>query len=161
MNDTEKNGINEVNNTFIKDNHEKIALKFAYKKLRTEINKKLLESNRKIFRNRYINTALLLGRKHCALIFRVMNKSLDNDNPIDIENFNPFDIKNSEFKLWGMTIWISKEDDYKIEIIASLGSLDIGADFILEKDFDEDSKPLVDMEKLIDDLPDSMKIKKI
>ena len=152
---------NGVNDAFIKYNHENKALKFAYKKLKKEINKKIVLLTRNKFGwDNYSNKSILLGRRHCALFLMAMEKSLDD---IDIENFNHLDDAVSELKLWGMPIYVSIEDPYKVEIICNLGSLDEDHGLYIKDDPDQSlgKKPLIDMEDLINDLPDHMKIKKV
>ena len=156
----------EVTDSFIKYNHENKALKLAYKKLKNEISEKLLEAHRKFFRHKHINRALLLGRKHCALLFMFMEGEGQPDYDVNIEDINFVDTSISEIKLWGMSIYVSIEDDYKIEIIGNLGSLDGEGDLHTEEDEPNDvglywKKPLINIDELIDNLPDNMKIKRI
>ena len=159
-----ENVINKDEDAFIKYNHENKALKLAYKELKTAINEKLLVAHRKLFRHKHINRALLLGRRHCALLFMFMEGQGSPDYEIDISTFNPFDTDISELKLWGMPIYVSMEDDYKIEIIGNLGSLDGEEDLHLMEDPDKtglQKEPLINVDELINNLPDNMKIKRI
>jgi hypothetical protein len=158
----EKENTNKDDDAFIRYNHENKALKLVYKELKIAINEKLLMARRKFFRYKYINKALLLGRKHCALLLMFMEGEGLPDYDVDINNFNYIDTDISELKLWGMSIYVSMEDDYKIEIIGNLGSLDGENDLYLREDLNKNAlQTLVNIDELVNNLPDSMKIKKV
>ena len=118
---------NKIDDKFIDYNNELKALKFAFKKLITEISRELLRATRNF--NSDGVKSLLLGRRHLELILMSMEKGF-----ADI-----VDVTDSGLLLWGLTVYISIEDPYRIEIIIS-------------------SK--VNVQELIDDLPDTMKFKR-
>lgn len=148
--------IDKIEDEFIRYNHEQKALKLAFKKLKTKINEKMLKAVRGFCEDGK-NWSLLLGRKHCALILLVVEGSL-----VRFLEFETID-SISKLKLWGMPICVSMEDDYRIEIIRNF---DAGADewdlcLTSDPDCGLGKSPLVNMEDLINDLPDSMKFKKV
>lgn len=161
MNDELKNKVDKDSDAFIEYNHKMKAIKLAYKKLTMEINKESLKAKRNFPDSKL---TLLLGRKHCALFFMAMGRSLDSVDigEIDVSGVDPFNTDVSDLELWGMSIYVSMEDDYKIEIIRNLGGINDESDlhFSDEPWIGLSRAPLIDIEGLINDLPDNMKIKR-
>lgn len=135
---------------FIEYNNELKALKFAYKKLMSEINKELLKATRNF--NSGGKKLLLLGRRHMELLLMCAEKGL-----ADV-----VDIADSGTQVWGLSVYVSIEDPYRIEII--IGSENIEEGFLyVRSDTDQGlgKKPLINVQELINDLPDSMKLKRV
>jgi hypothetical protein len=149
---------NEVGDKFIEHNNELKALKFAFKKLKTEINEKMTWANRNFFST--TTKLLLLGRRHCELISMSIERGLAND--IEVEVFDFANLDTPKLSLWGMPIYVSMMEPYKIEII--VGSENIVEDtlsVIGDEDYGLGKKPLIDINVLINDLPDTMKFKRV
>ena len=130
--------------SIIELNNEKRALKYAYKKLTSKISEKILKAKREF--DSSDSLSILLGKKYCALLVQSVTNPF-NGIEVDLDNYSVFDNKISELKLWGFLIHMSKKDDYTIEIIASLGSIDFS------------TPGGIDMNELINDLPDNLRMK--
>jgi hypothetical protein len=159
----EKNtgSMDEIEDSFIKYNYELKALKLAFRKLKTKINEKMLEAARNFCRGGE-SQILLLGRRHCALLLLIVERLLDQFPELEVGNFDS--ITNVlELKLWGMPIYVSMQDDYRIEIIYNLGEAEDEGNLWLRSDSEKGlgKESLVNMEALIKDLPDHMKLKKV
>jgi len=154
--DTTKKVTEEVSDNFIRHNNEIKALKLAYQDLKTKINKELVKARRTDFKYVSVRQALLLGKKHCALLVELMERSL---SELDDSEFDPFNDEKSHLKLWGLPIYVSMEDDERVEIISSFGNLD-HVDYITEGGL-FGGKSLVDMDVLISKLPDNKKFKRV
>jgi hypothetical protein len=87
----------EVDDKFIEYNNELKALKFAFKKLKMEINEKLVWANRNFLST--TTKLLLLGRRHCELISMSMEKGLADD--IEVEVFDFVSLDTPKLSLWG------------------------------------------------------------
>ena len=148
----------EISDNFIRHNNEIKALKLAYQELKTKINNELVKARREDPHYVSARQAVLLGRKHCALLVRLLEEPLS-DCDFDVSDFDPYDDKKSQLKMWSLPIYISMEDDEMVKIISLFGSLD-HVDYMAGRGFFGE-KPLVDMDALIEKLPDNKKFKRV
>lgn len=147
---------------FINENNKKKALKLAYNKLCSKINKEIVNGVRKF--GRKSNRILVLGKNYACLMIAVAEKSLDDSKgcePLNVCDLNFFDLDNSDVKIWNAPIYVTSKNDV-IEIISSLGSL-VDTSFMkpfIEK-IDGSFVNTLDIQALIDELPEEAKFKRV
>ena len=118
------------------------AVSYAYKKLLSKINKKRLEAKRTFPSDKFL---LVIGYSHFNLMeqYSEFNYSrLDKTEQPDMKNLI----------IWGMPILVSYEKDI-IEIVSPAAEFFCGFDPNPSGQFN----PLVDMDKLIEELPEDGK----
>jgi len=127
---------------------ERKAVTHAYSKLRSKINKKLVMAKKKYICNR-LDTKLLL-----VLGYNVFNLLLEYSlgRKLSNEYYDESDIDNMQ--IWGLPILVSCNKDI-IDVVCTARGIFEG--FIPNKN--EFGLSLVDMEKLINDLPEDGKRK--
>ena len=148
------------NDKFIRENNEKKALKLAYKKLLERINDELTKSRRLFGGN--VKRIIVLGKNNARLLFAVLEKNLDGENPLDLKNLDFFDFESSKLQLWGCPIYVADGENI-VMVVASLGNL-VDNSFMepfITLSTNTTINPYVDMDALIDKLPKEAKFKRI
>jgi len=141
---------------FIKENNEKKALKLAFKNLRKKINVEITKGSRTFGRN--CKNFLVLGQNHAHLLYEMIGRGLGDDEDLNISDLDMFDYTTSELKFYDVPIYVTPEEDV-IVVVASLGNL---FDSTFMNPFCKESNKFhLDIDALIDELPDSAKFKKI
>jgi len=138
---------------FIDENNEKKALRHAYKKLNVEINREFTNTVRQF--GTTSKKILILGKNHAHLLLAVAEQSLDTVDPIDFDSLNLFNLKESDVGIWGLSIYVTPEDDV-VKVVINMSSLVDNP-----RIFVEHAEECVDMEALIADLPDEKKFRKV